>query len=172
MVRELQSALRDRDLSKAEYIRVQAVLMRKLGQKRSLIAALSGKSLSVIEDWITAYNHYGLKALRTHTPKQNNHSALSFEQRQRLISLLKKKPQTLGIGHEGYWSMPAVKQLVVRETGIVYRSVNSYRKLLNAAGLSYQKVEFVDKHRDSKAHKGFRKQFEAKIKKGNISMWW
>jgi transposase len=172
MVRELQSALHDRDLSKAEYIRVQAVLMRKLKQKRSLIAALLGKSLSVVEDWITAYHRLGLPGLRTKKRLTQPRSKLSLKQRQNICRFLKRKPRLAGIGQEDYWSMAAVKQLVAKETGIVYKSLNSYRKLLNAAGLSYQKVEFVDKHRDKKTHKGFKQQFEAKIKGGNISMWW
>ncbi len=65
MIEELQSALHDSNLSKAEYIRVQAVLMRKLKQRRNLIAQMVGKSKSVVEDWITAYNHHGLAGLKT-----------------------------------------------------------------------------------------------------------
>jgi putative transposase len=172
MIEELQSALHDRTLSKAEYIRIQAVLMRKLKQRRPLIAAMVGKSLSSVEDWITAYNHHGLAALRTHVPKQPNRAALTNKQRARLKSKLKKKPCDLNIGTEEYWTMDAVNQLVERETGVIYKSVNSYRKLLDEAGLSYQKVEFVDKHQNQQLHDDFQQQFEAKVKGGRISMWW
>jgi transposase len=68
--------------------------------------------------------------------------------------------------------MDAVNQLVERETGVIYKSVNSYRKLLDEAGLSYQKVEFVDKHQNQQLHDDFQQQFEAKVKGGRISMWW
>lgn len=171
-IEELQSALHDRHLSKAEYIRVQAVLMRKLKQKRSLIATLIGKSLSVVEDWITAYNHHGLAGLKTKKRLVQPRSLLSNTQRRSLTRLLRKQPKTLGINAEKYWSMPAVKQLVKRETGVVYRGVNAYRHLLRAAGLSYQKVEQVDVHQKKQSHDGFHKQFEAKVKGGRISMWW
>lgn len=172
VIAELQSALHDSKLSKTEYIRVQAVLMRKLKQKRSVIATVVGKSMSVVEDWITAYNNHGLKALRTHTPKRNNRAALSLQQNKRLVSLLKKKPCEIRMGTEDYWTMSAVKKLVEKETGVVYKSVNSYRKLLKMAGMSYQKVEFVDQHQNQELHDGFQKQFEAKVKGGRISMWW
>lgn len=68
--------------------------------------------------------------------------------------------------------MDLVSHLVEKETGVVYTSSNSYRKLFQQAGLSYQKVEFEDKHKDQTKHDGFTKQFEAKIKGGRISMWW
>lgn len=172
MIEELQSALRNRTLSKTECLRIQAVLMRKLKQKRSVIAMVMGKSMSVVEDWITAYNHHGLSALRTHVPKRNNRAALSARQRKHLIRVLKRKPCDVGIGEEEYWTMAAIRQMVERKTGVVYRSINSYRKLLSEAGMSYQKVEFVDKHQNKEAYDGFKKQLEAKVKGGRISMWW
>ena len=167
-IEELQSALHDRHLSKTEYIRVQAVLMRKLKQKRSVIAQLVGKSLSVVEDWITAYNHRGLAGLKTKKRLVQPRSMLSNTQRCSLIKL----PKTVGGNTEKYWSMQAGKQLVKRETGVVYKGINAYRKLLRGAGLSYQKVEQVDFHQKKQPHDGFQKQFETKVKGGRISMWW
>ena len=172
MIEELQSALHDASLTKAEYIRVQAVLMRKLKQKRVLIARMVGKSHSVVEDWITAYHKNGLDGLRTKKRLTQPRSLLSNDQRHRLQTLLKKQPKTLGINREKYWSMEAVKTLVKRETGVVYKGINAYRKLLRDAGLSYQKVEQIDHHQNRQSHDGFTKQFEAKVKGGRISMWW
>jgi len=172
MIAELQSALKDKDLSKAELIRAQVVLMRKKGLKRSLIAEVVGKSLSVVEDWITSYTHHGLDGLRTKKRAVPARAYLTPTQRASLCKLLNKKPHTLGIGIENYWTMITVKQLVERETGVVYKSLNSYRKLLDKAKLSYQKVEFVDHHQNSTSHDGFQKQFEAKIKGGAITMSW
>jgi transposase len=171
-IEELQSALHDRHLSKAEYIRVQAVLMRKLKQKRSVIARLVGKSLSVVEDWITAYHHRGLEGLKTKKRKVQPRSLLTNAQRHSLVKLLRKQPRIVGINTENYWNMPAVRHLVQRETGVAYKSVNAYRRLLAEAGLSYQKVEQVDVHRNKHHHDDFKKQFEAKVKGGRISMWW
>ncbi len=172
MIEELQSALHDRELSKTEYVRVQAVLLRKKKYQRKVIAEIVGKSIHAIEDWVVAYNHHGLEGLKTHIPITPNHTALSNQQREKLGVLLKKKPCDLGIGEEEYWTMATVKQLVERETKVVYKSTNSYRKLLNQAGLSYQKVEFEDKHKNQANHDEFKKQFEAKVKGGHLSMWW
>lgn len=172
MIAELQSALHDRNLSKAEYIRVQAVLMRKLKQKRSFIARMVGKSMSVVEDWITAYNHHGLFGLKTKKRLIPPRAKLTPTQRQHIKTLLKKKPRDVGMGTEAYWTMTTVKQVVKRETGVAYKSINACRRLLHEAGLSYQKVAFVDKHQDQGKRDGFTKQFEAKVKGGCISMWW
>jgi transposase len=172
MIVELQSALRDPNVSKAEFVRIQAVLMRKKKQKRSFIAQMVGKSMSVVEDWITAYNKQGLPALKTHKRLIQPRSQLTLLQQQTICRLLKKKPCDVGIGQEDYWTMRAVKHLVGQETGVTYKSVNAYRRLLNKAGMSYQKVEFVDKHKSQENHDGFKKQFETKVKGGRISMWW
>lgn len=172
MIAELQSALHDPSLSKAELVRVQAVFLRKKKQKRAMIAELLGKSASVVEDWITAYHKHGLDGLRTKKRAFPARSKLTAQQRGRVCAFLKKKPSEVDISPEDYWRMGLVKKLVERETGVVFRSENSYRKLLDEAGLSYQKVEFVDKHKNQEAHDGFKKQFEAKVKGGRISMWW
>lgn len=172
MIAELQSALHDPTLSKAEFVRVQAVLLRKRKQKRTIIAELTGKSVSVVEDWITAYHQRGLSGLRTKKRSTPARSQLTNHQRKQLCILLQKKPSETGIAQEEYWRMGLVKQLVERETGVVFRSENSYRSLLDEAGLSYQKVEQVDTHQDTGKHAGFKKQFEAKVKGGRISMWW
>lgn len=172
MIAELQSALHDPSLSKAEFVRVQAVLMRKLKQNRTVIARVIGKSRSVVEDWITAYNHHGLQGLRTKKRQKQPRAKLTAEQREHACGFLKKKPCDIGIGEEEYWTMTGVKQLVMQETGVIYKSVNAYRRLLNEAGLSYQKVEFVDQHKDQGRYDGFKKQLEARVKGGRISMWW
>lgn len=172
MIEELQSALHDRSLSKTEYTRAQAVLLRKKKYARKEIADIVGKSIHAIEDWVVAYNHRGIDGLRTRPTSRPSRAKLTPQQRTRLHTLLKKKPCDLGIGTEDYWTMVGVKQLVEKETKVVYKSVNAYRKLLDEAGLSYQKVEFVDKHKNQEAHDGFKKQFEAQVKGGRISMWW
>ena len=172
MIVELQSALHDSSLSKTEYIRVQAVLMRKNKISRHQTAQMVGKSIHAIEDWVTAYNTGGISELRTKQPTCPSRAKLTNKQREKIHLLLKKKPCDLGFGDEDYWTMNTVKQLVEKETKVVYQSINAYRKLLNEAGLSYQKVEFVDKHKNQETHDDFKKQFEAKVKGGRISMWW
>lgn len=172
MIAELQSALHDSMLSKTEFVRVQAVLLRKKKQKRAMIAELLGKSVSVVEDWITAYNQRGLAGLRTKKRAIPARAKLTPQQRRKLGTLLKQKPSEVGIAPEDYWRMGLVKKLVEYKTGVVFHSENSYRKLLDEAGLSYQKVEFEDKHKNQENHDGFKKQFETKVKGGHISMWW
>lgn len=169
---ELQQALRDTELSKAEYIRVQAVMFRKQKKTRHEVAGMVGKSIHAIEDWMNRYKRGGVIGLKTVKRKTPPNFKLTMKQREKLVRYLRGKPKERGIGDEAYWTMQAVKQLVRKETGVVYKSINSYRRLLVEAGMSYQKVEFVDKHQNQERHDEFKKQFETKVKGGRMSMWW
>src|SRR3989338_5631520 len=96
MIVELQSALHDSSLSKTEYIRVQAVLMRKNKISRHKTAQIIGKSIHAIEDWVTAYNNGCISNLRTKKPIRHSRAKLTFKQREKIHLLLKKKPCDLG----------------------------------------------------------------------------
>ncbi len=59
-IKELEEALSSPSLSKQEYLRVQAVLLKHRGYKRKEIALIVGKSFNALEEWITKYNKQGL----------------------------------------------------------------------------------------------------------------
>ena len=172
MIKELQSALHDPALTKTEFVRVQAVLLRKKKFKRALIAEMVDKSKDAVEDWIVAYNKKGIEGLKTKKRLVYPSSKLTTEQRNTIILLLQKKPSDVGIAQEDYWRIALTKRLVERETKVIYKSKTSYRKLLYDAGMSYQKVEFIDHHKNTTEPKTFKQRLKTKLKKGGISMWW
>lgn len=172
MLRELETALVDKSLSKNEFIRVQAIMFRKKGLSRHETAAMVGRSIHAIEDWMTAYHQNGVNGLRSNYPKQSSQAKLSQRQRKKVIKLLQGTPKEADIADDQSWAISMVMDLVERETGVIYQSKTSYYTLLSEAGLSYQKVSFEDKRKDQDRHDEFHKQFEAKVKGGHISMWW
>lgn len=171
-VKILEKALKEKRLSKAEYIRIQAVLLRKKGYRRSQIADITKKSVSVIENWITAFHKAGIAGLRTRKPARPGAAKLTKEQKNRVKKILRtKKPKEAGLSGD-FWNIPLLKRLVERECKMEYQHEDSYRRLLKDAGLSYQRVEFTDKRRNEAEIGQFKKRLETKIKKGAISMWW
>lgn len=172
MIEELQSALYNNKITKTEFVRIQAVLFRKKKLSRHETAAMVGKSIHALEDWVTAYNQKGIAGLMSNYPKHSGRAKLSQRQREKVKQLLLGSPKAVGIANEEYWRLDLVKKLVYQETKVRYESDSSYHRLMAEAGLSYQKVSFEDHRKDQGRRHGFRKQFEAKIKRGHISMWW
>lgn len=56
------------------------------------------------------------------------------------------------------------KKYIQQHYAVVYKSEESYRKLLHYCGLSYQKIEFVDRRQSQERVSEFRERFRAKIK--------
>jgi transposase len=168
----LEKALRDNSLKKAEYIRIQAVLLRKRGYSRGEIVKITGKSLSAIENWITAFSQNGIVGLRTKKRESAPNALLTREQKDRIARIVNdSKPKEVGIAGE-FWNILRLRILVKKEFGKEYQSDESYRRLLHDCGFSYQKVEFVDKRRDEEKAAEFKKRLQTRLKKGALSMWW
>ncbi len=169
----LTNALKDKGITKQEYIRIQAVLMRKRKMKRSDIVEIIGKSLDSVEDWIMAYNREGIKGLMTKKPKEKNGSKLTNKQRNQIKGWLNKgTPQEMGISDQDYWDIGTLKKLVSTKYGVEYKSRTSYTSLFDYCGFSYQRVEFVDRRRDQSKVDNFKKRYEMKSKEGRIVMSW
>lgn len=159
-------------MTKPEYIRVQAVLLRKKGYLRKEILEITGKSLSSLQDWITAFNQRGILALMTKERDVPPRYVLLKEQKDEIARLIKThRPNQLGIPGE-FWDIPKLKRLVKDHFAKEYQHSDSYRRLLHYCGLSYQKVELVDRRRKDEPREEFKKRFTAKLKKGAMSMWW
>lgn len=169
---KLEKALRDNSLKKAEYIRVQAVLLRKKSYSRGKIVEITGRSLSSVEDWITAFNKKGLGGLKTKKRESAPNALLTRKQKDKIKGIINnKKPREVGLTSD-FWNIPRLKELLKKEFKVEYQSNESYRKLLHYCGFSYQKAEFVDRRRDEKEVKHFKKHLETRLKKGALSMWW
>lgn len=169
---KLESALRDSALSRSEYIRVQAVLLKKQGESLERVSQITGKSIDAVKRWHAAYNKLGLNALRSHKRVSSSQAKLTLTQKEQIKHLLTEhKPPDYGYSGD-FWSVSTLRQLVKDRCGISYHSEQSYYNLFDWCGFSYQKAQYVDanQRKDDASH--FKKRFEKKLKKGTISMWW
>lgn len=172
-ITELRNALKDKRLTKQEYIRVQAVLMRKRGMKRKQIVENIGKSFDSLQEWITQYNKYGISGLYTKKTNEKNASKLKESQRKEIKEILDKQtPKSMKLSKQEYWDVVMLKKLVKSRYAVVYKSNDTYTRLFHYCGFSYQRVEFVDRRKDEKAGNNFKKRSEIRSKEGRISMWW
>ncbi len=171
-IKILKNALRNLDLSRQEYVRVQAVLLRKKGYRLKQITDISNKKLVTIQGWITCYNQSGIEGLKT-KEKAPSRYTLTKKQKERVKNLITgHKPEDYGLSSD-FWSASTLKQLVKDKFKTEYKTVKSYRELLKYCGFSYQKAEHMDKRKGDNISQGhFKKRFEKKVKKGVISMWW
>ncbi len=172
-IRILKNALHKHNLSKQEYIRVQAVLLKKKRYSLKQVMDISGKKLVTIQGWITRYNQDGIEGLKTKEKETPSRYTLTKKQKERVKKLITgHKPEDYGLSSD-FWSASTLKQLVKDKCKVEYKTVKSYRELLKYCGFSYQKAEFTDKRKDDAiSQKHFKKRFEKKLKKGVISMWW
>lgn len=163
----------DKDgLSKQEYIRVNAVLLKKKGYTLKEIMDITDKAQVTIQNWITDYNKNGIDGLRTKEREVAPRAKLSNKQKDKIKQTITgHKPSEKGYFGD-FWSVASLKRLIKDEYGVEYKSAKAYRELLHYCGFSYQKAEYIDRRKDSTAHGHFKKRFEKKLKKGVISMWW
>lgn len=171
-IKELEEALSSSSLSKQEYLRVQAVLLKHRGYKRKEIALIVGKSFNALEEWITKYNKQGLDGLRTRHPKNPNSARLTYAQKDKIKEIINKfKPKDYGFLRD-FWDIPTLKRLVQSEFGVEYKGISSYRRLFDYCGFSYQKVQFVDKRQNKEELDTFKKKYRMRSKTGTITMSW
>jgi transposase len=171
-IRELERALDTLPLSKHEYLRVQAVILKKRGYRLKQIMDITRKKQVSIQKRITAYNKHGITGLLTKKRSVPTRYTLLASQKDYIKELITDHtPREYGIPHD-FWSVGSVKELVQNTYGVSYKSVKSYRELLKYCGFSYQKVVYQDKRKRNEDAGHFKKRFEKKLKKGVISMWW
>lgn len=170
-VKTLQAALRDHDLSKQEYIRVQAVFMKKQGFTVEQIMRANGKNRTTIEGWITDFNQEGVKGLKTRT--QTSHYIKLDEDRKRELKNLVHGHRPTEYGYpQDFWSVPILKDFVKAKFKVVYKSEKSYQDLFAYCGFSYQKAEYIDHRKDETNPQEFKVRLRKRLKKGAFSMSW
>ena|SRR3989338_3890591 len=170
-VKTLERTQRGHDLSKQEYIRVQAVLMKKKGFTVDEIIQANGKNRTTIEGWVTAFNQHGVAGLKT-TPQSPRFVKLEAEHKQKLKTLVHgHKPTEYGYT-EDFWSMPILKDFVKTKFKVVYKSERSYQDLFAYCGFSYQKAEYIDHRKDETDPNAFKVRLRKRLKKGAFSMSW
>ncbi len=170
--RDLNRALKDNSLSRAEYVRVQAVYLKRQGYPLKEIERITGKSFRAIQTWITAYNQAGIDGLRTQERQRPTNFVLTKEQKDKIKQLVAdNKPQDLKLSGD-FWSVPTIRQLIKNKHKVEYKTERSYQNLLRYCGFSYQKAEYIDKRKDDKSSEHFRERFRKRLKRGVITMSW
>lgn len=170
-IKALEKALNDHYLSKQEYIRIQAVLMKKKGFTVDQIMQVNGKNRTTIEGWITAFNQQGVAGLKT-VPQTPRFVKLKPEEKQELKTLVHgHKPTEYGYTQD-FWSIPILKDFIKTKFKVVYKSEKSYQELFAFCGFSYQKAEYIDHRKDETDPKKFKVRLRKRQNCGAFSMSW
>ena len=131
-----------------ELKRLQAVRLYGTDESVETIQKLVGCGPVSPRQWAIEYQRGGLVALKSHWAV-GNAQKLNDEQRQDLFAKLAQySPEQViapdvRIKRGMFWTISDLEIVVEQWYGVTYRSPQSYRNLLHASGLSYQKVEKV-----------------------------
>lgn len=131
-----------------ELKRLQAVRLYGVGEEVKTIQKLVGCGPASPRQWASEYRQGGLAALHT-IWASGNANKLTAEQRQELFEKLEQYSPEQIIAPEmrvergAFWTVSDLQMVVEQWYGVTYDSQTSYRNLLHACGLSYQKVEKV-----------------------------
>jgi transposase len=131
-----------------ELKRLQAVRLYGMGEGVEAIQNLVGCGPASPRQWAIEYQRGGLEGLQSRWAVGNARK-LSDEQRQELFAKLEQySPEQViaadvRIERGTFWTVSDLEIVVAQWYGVTYRSPQSYRNLLHASGLSYQKVEKV-----------------------------
>jgi len=131
-----------------ELKRLQAVRLYGIGETVATIQKLVGCGPASPRQWASEYRQGGLVALHT-VWASGNASKLTAPQRQGLFEKMEQySPEQViapdvRVERGAFWTVSDLQIVVEQWYGVRYRSPTSYRNLLHASGLSYQKVEKV-----------------------------
>jgi transposase len=128
--------------------RLQAVRLYGTEESVETIQKLVGCGPASPRQWAIEYQRGGLVALKSRWAV-GNAQKLSDEQRQDLFEKLAQYSPVqvmapdVRVERGNFWTVSDLEIVVEQWYGVRYRSPQSYRNLLHASGLSYQKVEKV-----------------------------
>jgi transposase len=131
-----------------ELKRLQTVRLYGMGESVSVIQKLVGCGGGSPAQWAIEYRRSGLKGLQSRWAV-GNANKLTEHQRQDLFAKLEQySPEQViapdvRVERGAFWTVSDLEIVVESWYGVTYRSPQSYRNLLQACGLSYQKVEKV-----------------------------
>jgi transposase len=160
-----QAEGRTRDVH--ELKRLQAGRLYGMGERVETIQKLVGCGPVSPAQWAIDYRRGGLEALKSRWAV-GNANKLTDEQRQDLREKLTlyTPEQVIAPGvrveRGAFWTVSDLQIVIQEWYGVTYRSDTSYRQLLHACGLSYQKVEKVYRSQPGAAQLA---DFEAELEK-------
>jgi transposase len=150
-----------------ELKRLQAVRLYGMGEAIETIQKVVDCGPVSPCQWATEYRRGGLAALRTRW-RGGNANKLTVEQRVALFQKMEQySPEQLiapdiRVDRGAFWTGSDLQIVVEQWYGVRYRSKTSYRSLLHASGLSYQKAEKVYRSQPGAARLA---NFEAELEK-------
>jgi len=149
--------------------RLQAVRLYGTGRELQEIIDIIGCGESTLRAWVKSYNDGGiLSVLANYENSAQNARKLGTEQEAELCEKLHQYrpnqvlPADSYHGSGQFWSVDAVRTVVMMWYGVSYTDAGSYRNLLHRCGFSYQRSEQVYKSRPSEAEIA---EFEAQLEK-------
>jgi transposase len=150
-----------------ELKRLQAVRLYGSGLELAHIVEMVGHGERSIWRWVRDYREAGLSGLQPGWNGQNA-SKLSASQRAELKIKVETYrpdqllPKDLRVSQGEFWTVSDMQVAVKLWFGVDYACEDSYRTLLHAAGLSYQRTEGVYRSQPSQAAIA---EFEAALEK-------
>ncbi len=150
-----------------ELRRLQAVRLYGSGVPTPDISRMVHCDERRIREWTHKYQHAGLDGLKTHWQGENA-LKLSREQRRELKQRIQNYRPDQVIAAEvrlsrgEFWTVSDLQIVVKRWYNVAYRSLGSYRHLMQECGLSYQRTEQVYRSRPDASTVA---DFEAELEK-------
>ncbi len=127
--------------------RAHALLLAGQGRLASDIALILMRNTETIRSWLHDFNQQRLASIFHKYEGNTNASKLTKEQREEIEQTLKNPPRDKGLPKQ-FWDVPAIKQYLRGEFGLVYESDRSYHYLLKFQGLSFKLPSPFDFKRD------------------------
>lgn len=139
--------------------RYQIVLMILYGTDFEEISKLTGRSLSTVYNYASAYRQGGIEGLTmkhsTGRPRQ-----LTTEQEQQVYqTVVDKTPSDVGFPAKMNWTSPLVRKWIEKEFGICY-SDRGTRELLYRLKLSFTTPTYTLAKADPVKQEAFKQEFE------------
>jgi transposase len=117
---------------------LQAVRLYGSGVSMAEIVNIIGCGESSVRQWVQAYQHGGVAALRSQW-RGGNANKLSQQQRAEIRQRLHPyRPVDLHLSQGQFWTVSDLRLAVQRWYGVSYQSEDSYLYRLHSSGLSYQ----------------------------------
>lgn len=120
-------------------IRERAHTLLLANQDRSVpdIALILMRKEDTVRQWLNDFNHQGMSTIFHKYEGNNNAGKLTSEQKKEIEMILANPPSDQGLPKQ-FWDVPAIKEYIRGEFGVVYESNRSYHCLLKFNGLSFK----------------------------------
>lgn len=141
----------------------QAILMRTKGMKLADIADIVSRDEETIGRWLKDWNNRRMASIFSGHAGNENAARLTKEQKKEIRETLQKPPSAYDIP-KTFWGVPALKEYVKAEFGVVYESPRSYHFLLQFSNLSFKYPDTFDCRKDEEAIEKRMKEIRDEIK--------